>query len=136
MRACTPPGCFLAIQVVVKYHVLIEVRLLSTPGRVLQPPFYGLRPFSVAPANRVRASVHRPQLAGKTDQRFVEASFKLLRDCLGVKTVLTPAQFLAQVRHHDPSVDMHAYRRCHNPDDGYQPVPTFCPCVWYHAWHG
>lgn len=37
------------------------------------------------------------QLQGKTDQKFVEASFRLFRDCLNVKTVLTAAQFLEQV---------------------------------------
>ena len=40
------------------------------------------------------------QLQGKTDQRFVEHSFKLFRDCLGVRTVLTTSQFLDQVRVH------------------------------------
>jgi hypothetical protein len=39
-----------------------------------------------------------PQLQGKTDQRFVEASFRLARDCLGIRTVLTPALFLEQAR--------------------------------------
>lgn len=38
------------------------------------------------------------QLQGKTDQRFIESSFKLFRDVLNVKTVLTPAQFFEQVR--------------------------------------
>ncbi|GFR40196.1 hypothetical protein Agub_g756 [Astrephomene gubernaculifera] len=33
------------------------------------------------------------ELAGKTDQRFIEASFKLFRDVLNVRTVLTPVQF-------------------------------------------
>ena len=37
------------------------------------------------------------QLMGKTDQRFVENSFKLFRDCLGIRTVLTASQFLGQV---------------------------------------
>eukprot|EP00198_Chlamydomonas_reinhardtii_P012632 XP_001701969.1 predicted protein [Chlamydomonas reinhardtii] len=36
------------------------------------------------------------ELAGKTDQRFVETSFRLLRDLLNVRTVLTPAQFFEQ----------------------------------------
>lgn len=40
---------------------------------------------------------HLPQLSGKTDQRFVEAAFKLFRDHLNVKTALTPAHFLNQV---------------------------------------
>ncbi len=38
------------------------------------------------------------QLQGKTDQRFIESSFKLFRDVLNVKTVLTSAQFFEQVR--------------------------------------
>ena len=38
------------------------------------------------------------QLLGKTDQRFLENSFKLFRDCLGIRTVLTASQFLGQVR--------------------------------------
>ncbi|MEW5302425.1 MAG: hypothetical protein WDW36_005212 [Sanguina aurantia] len=36
------------------------------------------------------------ELSGKTDQRFVEAAFKLFRDHLNVKTALTPAHFLNQ----------------------------------------
>ncbi|PNH09698.1 Centrosomal protein [Tetrabaena socialis] len=36
------------------------------------------------------------ELAGKTDQRFVEAAFRLFRDVLNVRTVLTPAQFFEQ----------------------------------------
>ncbi|GIL45501.1 hypothetical protein Vafri_2721 [Volvox africanus] len=36
---------------------------------------------------------HGFELAGKTDQRFVESCFKLFRDVLNVRTVLTPAQF-------------------------------------------
>jgi hypothetical protein len=43
-----------------------------------------------------RAFVHL-QLQGKTDEGFVKGAFKLLRDHLGVKTVLTPGQFLEQV---------------------------------------
>lgn len=38
-----------------------------------------------------------PQLQGKTDQRFVEGAFRLARDHLGVRTVLTPAHFFATV---------------------------------------
>lgn len=38
-----------------------------------------------------------PQLQGKTDQKFVENSFRLFRDCFNIKTVLTPANFLEQV---------------------------------------
>ena len=37
------------------------------------------------------------QLQGKTDQRFVENAFKLFRDCLGIRSVITAAQFLDQV---------------------------------------
>lgn len=49
------------------------------------------------------------QLQGKTDQRFVEAGFKLFRDLLSVKTYLTPAQFFEQVRRHQqPAGSMHA----------------------------
>ncbi|GLC57565.1 hypothetical protein PLESTB_001241000 [Pleodorina starrii] len=36
------------------------------------------------------------ELAGKTDQRFVESCFKLFRDVLNVRTVLTPVQFFEQ----------------------------------------
>lgn len=36
------------------------------------------------------------QLQGKTDQRFVETAWKFARDVLGIKTVLTPAQFLSE----------------------------------------
>ncbi len=36
------------------------------------------------------------QLAGKTDQRFVESVFRMLRELLSVRTVLTPAQFFEQ----------------------------------------
>ncbi|KAG2501080.1 hypothetical protein HYH03_000898 [Edaphochlamys debaryana] len=36
------------------------------------------------------------ELAGKTDQRFVESSFRLFRDVLNVRTVVTPAQFFEQ----------------------------------------
>lgn len=38
------------------------------------------------------------QLQGKTDKRFVEGAFRLARDCLGIRTVLTPAHFLEHVR--------------------------------------
>ncbi len=38
------------------------------------------------------------QLQGKTDQKFVEVAFRLFRDCFAIKTVLTPAHFLEQVR--------------------------------------
>ncbi len=38
------------------------------------------------------------QLQGKTDQKFVEASFRLFRDCFNIRTVLTPANFLEQAR--------------------------------------
>lgn len=34
------------------------------------------------------------QLHGKTDQRFVEHAFKLFRDTMGLRPVITPAQFL------------------------------------------
>ncbi len=37
------------------------------------------------------------QLAGKTDLRFVECAFKLFRQALGIKPVITPAQFLEKV---------------------------------------
>lgn len=36
------------------------------------------------------------QLQGKTDQRFVETAFKLFRDAMGLKLVITAAQFLEQ----------------------------------------
>ncbi|KIZ01257.1 hypothetical protein MNEG_6704 [Monoraphidium neglectum] len=36
------------------------------------------------------------ELHGKTDQRFVEHAFRLMRDHLGVKTALTPAHFFSQ----------------------------------------
>ncbi|EFJ49378.1 hypothetical protein VOLCADRAFT_89740 [Volvox carteri f. nagariensis] len=36
------------------------------------------------------------KLAGKTDQRFVESCFKLFREVLNVRTVLTPSQFFEQ----------------------------------------
>jgi hypothetical protein len=38
------------------------------------------------------------QLQGKTDQKFVETAFKLFREAFGIKTVLTPGNFLEQVR--------------------------------------
>lgn len=37
------------------------------------------------------------QLQAKTDEGFVKGAFRLCRDHLGVRTVLTPAQFLEQV---------------------------------------
>jgi len=37
------------------------------------------------------------ELQGKTDQRFVEHAFRLMRDHLGVRSALTPAHFFAQV---------------------------------------
>lgn len=42
------------------------------------------------------AAVHAwpSQLQGKTDQRFVEHAFKLFRDVMGLKPVITPTQFL------------------------------------------
>ena len=39
------------------------------------------------------------QLVGKTDQRFVEHTFKLARDQFHIRTVLTPSQFLEQAGH-------------------------------------
>ncbi|GAX81755.1 hypothetical protein CEUSTIGMA_g9183.t1 [Chlamydomonas eustigma] len=36
------------------------------------------------------------ELQGKTDQRFVENCFKLLRDCFNIRAVLTVSQFLEQ----------------------------------------
>jgi len=39
------------------------------------------------------------QLQAKTDEGFVKGAFRLCRDHLGVRTVLTPAQFLEQVMH-------------------------------------
>lgn len=51
-------------------------------------------PLNVKPCVRPPPT---PQLQGKTDQRFVEAAFRLARDHLGVKTALTPAHFFAQV---------------------------------------
>lgn len=38
------------------------------------------------------------QLQAKTDDGFVKAAFRLCREHLGIRTVLTPAQFLEQVR--------------------------------------
>jgi hypothetical protein len=38
------------------------------------------------------------QLQAKTDEGFVRGAFRLCRDHLGVRTVLTPGQFLEQVR--------------------------------------
>jgi hypothetical protein len=38
------------------------------------------------------------QLQGKTDEGFVKGAFKLLRDHLGLKLVISAAQFLEQVR--------------------------------------
>lgn len=38
------------------------------------------------------------QLQGKSDARFVEATFKIFRDKFGLRPVLTTAQFLEQVR--------------------------------------
>lgn len=38
------------------------------------------------------------QLLGKTDGRFLEIAFKILRDQLGLNPVLTPAQFFERVR--------------------------------------
>jgi hypothetical protein len=37
------------------------------------------------------------QLQGKTDEGFVKGAFKLLRDHLGLKLVISAAQFLEQV---------------------------------------
>lgn len=37
------------------------------------------------------------QLQGKSDARFTEVAFRVLRDYLGIKPVITPAQFLEQV---------------------------------------
>jgi hypothetical protein len=51
---------------------------------------------------RVLASA--AQLQGKTDQRFTEAAFRCLRECLHVKSVLSPAQFLEQVRGNTRSI--------------------------------
>lgn len=38
------------------------------------------------------------QLQGKTDEGLVKNAFKLFRDHLGLRVVLTPGQFLEQVR--------------------------------------
>jgi hypothetical protein len=38
------------------------------------------------------------QLQAKTDDAFVKAAFRLCREHLGIRTVLTPGQFLEQVR--------------------------------------
>ena len=42
-------------------------------------------------------AVHLTQLQAKTDDAFVKGAFRLCRDHLGIRTVLTPAQFLEQV---------------------------------------
>jgi hypothetical protein len=44
------------------------------------------------------AAVFVLQLQAKTDEGFVRGAFRLCRDHLGVRTVLTPGQFLEQVR--------------------------------------
>lgn len=40
------------------------------------------------------------QLHGKSDLRFVEGVFKFVRDALGIRSPLTPAQFLSEVGGH------------------------------------
>lgn len=40
---------------------------------------------------------HALQLQAKTDEGFVKAAFRLCREHLGIRTVLTPPQFLEQV---------------------------------------
>lgn len=45
------------------------------------------------------------QLQGKTDARFTDVAFRVLRDYLRIKPVITPAQFLEQVC--PPSDSMH-----------------------------
>lgn len=60
--------------------------------RLLQCPTLRKRPY------RRKLSLCSQQLLGKSDQRFTENAFKLMRDALSIRTPLTPAQFLEQVR--------------------------------------
>ncbi len=56
------------------------------------------RPIKHHPGPNPECRMPRPQLQGKTDQRFVENSFRLFRDCFGLRPVLTAVQFLEQAR--------------------------------------
>ncbi|CAD7697406.1 unnamed protein product [Ostreobium quekettii] len=67
---------------------------IGDPVAFLPVLHHVLLKFSRALARDV--SEHGYEIQGKTDQRFVECAFKVMRDIFGMRLVLTPGQFLEQ----------------------------------------
>jgi hypothetical protein len=59
--------------------------------------------------NQLRCIRSCVQLLGKTDAKFVEVSFRLFRDSFGIKTVLSPTNFLEHVSELPIESNIHAY---------------------------
>lgn len=86
------------MQSVAALFIVLAINGVATAFTKSKQPHADLLPSLSPPTLSPPTHTKSQQLQAKTDDGFVRGAFRLCRDHLGIRTVLTPAQFLEQVR--------------------------------------